>query len=204
MSKRLRKPPPPPAPVRLLRLKVELQHAQPAIWRQVELSASLSLAEVHVALQILMGWDQSHLWQFEKGDRVYSSDDFSLDIPGMSTLDADTVQLGEVITRARETLAYTYDFGDNWRVKLRCEAIVEAAPGGMPPRCLAGSRAGPPEDCGGIGGLDNLLHVFAKPRKNGDDRELLDWAGEDWDPAAFDIDAVNARLAAVFKPARRP
>ena len=45
--------------------------------------------------------------------------------------------------------------------------------------------------------------MYAKPRKNRDDLELLEWVGEEWDPDAFDIEMLNAALDAVFKPRRR-
>lgn len=189
MSTRLRKRPAPPGPVRLLRLKIEVEYAKPAIWRRVELPAGMHLIDVHVVLQILMGWHESHLWQFEQGGRLYADPEFDLDMGldmgATPTADASKVLIGEVLTAKGGVLRYNYDFGD---------AV---------PSCLAGERAGPPEDCGGPGGLENLLDVYAKPRKNRDDLELLEWVGEEWDPDAFDIEMLNAALDAVFKPRRR-
>lgn len=60
-------------------------------------------------------------------------------------------------------------------------------------RGLAGARAGPPEDCGGVPGYYNLLETIANP-KHRDHHELLEWLGEPYDPAAFEKDALNGLL----------
>jgi len=59
--------------------------------------------------------------------------------------------------------------------------------------CTAGKRACPPEDCGGIWGYANLLDALADPAHE-EHEELLEWAGEDFDPEAFEPKAVNAHL----------
>ncbi|MBI3042365.1 MAG: hypothetical protein HYY78_06025 [Betaproteobacteria bacterium] len=58
------------------------------------------------------------------------------------------------------------------------------------------------EDCGGLGGFAQLFAAHKNPRTE-DDRELLEWVGEDWDPGAFDLNAVNQALSALRAPRRR-
>ncbi|WP_439384952.1 IS1096 element passenger TnpR family protein [Amycolatopsis lexingtonensis] len=69
------------------------------------------------------------------------------------------------------------------------------------PRCLDGRRAGPPEDCAGIGGYEGPLVVLADPGHE-DHEETLEWLGlaaaDEFDPAAFDVAAVNRTLAGRF------
>lgn len=55
----------------------------------------------------------------------------------------------------------------------------------MYPRCLAGARACPPEDCGGPHGYERLLATTAKPR-TAEAKSLLKWLGGPFDPEAFD------------------
>jgi hypothetical protein len=66
------------------------------------------------------------------------------------------------------------------------------------PRCVTGRRAGPPEDCGGISGYGELLAILADPdHEEHDDR--LAWLGlksaDDFDPSAFDVEAINNALS---------
>jgi hypothetical protein len=51
----------------------------------------------------------------------------------------------------------------------------------------------PPEDCGGIGGFYDLLDALKDPNHD-EHEELQDWVGDDYDPEAFSIEAVNRML----------
>jgi hypothetical protein len=88
---------------------------------------------------------------------------------------------------------YIYDFGDNWDHAVLIEK--KPPPPGSPraPACVDGARACPPEDCGGPPGYDGLIAALAAPDKT-TSRELVEWAGEDFDPEYFSHEEVNARL----------
>jgi hypothetical protein len=59
--------------------------------------------------------------------------------------------LREFLVAPGDKLAYEYDFGHSWRHTVLLEEVLEPAEaGGATARCIAGSRACPPEDCGGI------------------------------------------------------
>ena len=79
-------------------------------------------------------------------------------------------------------------------------------PGFIPPHggypiCLGGARACPPEDCGGVPGYFQLLEAFRNPSR--ENEELREWAGGEFDPEAFDADAVNRRWSGQWKHKRR-
>jgi hypothetical protein len=59
---------------------------------------------------------------------------------------------------------------------------------------VAGRRACPPEDCGGIWGYKDLLEILNDP-KHPEHEERMDWTGGPIDPEAFDVDEVNGFLA---------
>lgn len=62
------------------------------------------------------------------------------------------------------------------------------------PRCLAGSRACPPEDAGGIGGYALFLEAWQNPRHPEHER-LRQWAGASYDPGLFSVQQANSALA---------
>jgi hypothetical protein len=163
----------------------------------------MTLAALHDVLQVLMDWEDYHLWSFELGERRFElPDPDGMSFDGRLPEDPRRVRVGGLLTKKNQVLDYYYDFGDNWCLEISLMASGEAAPKVRYPRCVAGERAGPPEDCGGIGGLAHLLKAHKNP-KNEDDRELLEWVGEDWDPGAFDLAAVNKNLSTLRAQRRR-
>lgn len=61
---------------------------------------------------------------------------------------------------------------------------VGNSPGGSPiPPCIAGERAGPPEDCGGIEAFHDMLACIKEPNTELG-REWLEWLGPDYYPTA--------------------
>ncbi len=93
-------------------------------------------------------------------------------------------------------LVYEYDFGDGWEHRLELQKIVPPEPGTRYPTCLAGKRACPPEDCGGVWGYMDLIEALADPEHERHE-ELLDWIGGEFDPEAFDLDGTNELLRRV-------
>lgn len=61
--------------------------------------------------------------------------------------------------------------------------------------CLDGANACPPEDVGGSRGYEHLLAVLADPSHE-EHEHLSGWVGGPFDPTAFDLALVNARLQA--------
>jgi len=49
------------SPCDLYQFHVLLLHMGPAIWRRVLIRSDSSIADLHYALQIVMGWDDMHL-----------------------------------------------------------------------------------------------------------------------------------------------
>lgn len=176
---------------RICQIKIALDGIRPPIWRRVQVPAEMTLAALHDVIQLAMGWEDCHLHEFQvAGSRYMPAAYDELDLP--AAYDEEAVQLRNVVKREKAKLRYTYDFGDNWRHTLMVEKIVEADPDVAYPVCLTGKRACPPEDCGGPWGYGSLLEAKKHP-KNPRGAELLEWAG-DFDPEAFNLNAVNTRL----------
>lgn len=143
-----------------------------------------------------MGWTDSHLHDFASGkgrDAEYyrPQDSLDNDLPGVDEM---SVRLDEVLVDPGDRLYYTYDLGDDWSHTLRLEAVSPRAAEQPAAVCLAGARACPPEDCGGIWSYSDLLAKLGDP-SNPDNAELLEWVGPGFDPERFDVGEVNAALA---------
>lgn len=111
-------------------------------------------------------------------------------IPDMR--DERKVRLGDLVKKGGR-LMYEYDFGDGWTHEIHVEKVLPAETGARLTRCLAGERACPPDDCGGPPGYQNMLDILADP-EDPEYEEMLEWVGEDFDPEAFDLDAVDKAL----------
>jgi hypothetical protein len=181
-------------------LRIALPYIAPAIWRRLELTGSLTFGYLHDAIQTAMGWEDCHLWAFYVGKIEVSPASEQFDIPGQPRAQpADGTTLDQMLAGKRIKFRYVYDMGDDWLHEIEVEKVSAGEPGVRYPRCTGGARAGPPEDCGGFPGYHHLSEVLANP-KHSEHEEMLDWIGGEWNPEAFDIDGVNARL----QPRKRP
>ena len=172
-------------------LKITLADIKPPVWRRVEVT-DCTLSKLHEIIQIVMGWDGSHLWAFEIGGEQYGEDpEGEMDMESSRKL-----KLSQVVQRGVKKFVYTYDFGDNWEHVIQVEKVLEADPKVKYPRCVKGSRACPPEDCGGAWGYGDFLAAVQNPTHESHE-EMLEWVGGEFDPEAFDIEAVNKELATV-------
>jgi hypothetical protein len=139
-----------------LRLRVQLRDVHPPVVRVVDVPGEATLGEVHLMLQVALGWTEAHLHQFEVGDVLYGVPDPD----GPEVSDESTTRLSDLPTH----WVYVYDFGDGWTHDV--ELLGDGADG---PGCIAGEGDCPPEDCGGWPGYDELREAMADP-----DRDDLD------------------------------
>lgn len=187
------------APKTVHTLKVTLRHVDPPVWRRIEVRSDTRLSAMANLTILAMGWDGYHLHSFETPDgRLYGVPDPNDDLFsfGRRTLDESKHKLGDVLPALGATLRFDYDFGDGWEHDIVVEAISRAEPGTTYPRCATGERACPPEDCGGPWGYQELLEARADP-KHERHEELVEWIGDDFDPAAFDPQAVTDLVQSV-------
>mgnify|MGYP001557973450 CR=1 FL=1 len=173
----------------IYQIKVTLRHVAPPIWRRIEVPGDIKLGKLHDVIQIAMGWTDSHLHAYRIGSATYGTP--NPDFPD-DTQSERNVRLDQVAGEG-DTLIYEYDFGDGWEHTLKVEKIAPADPTAHYPRCTAGSRACPPEDCGGPPGYEHLLEALRDP-KHEDHEQMREWIGGEFDPEAFDLGEVNQGL----------
>lgn len=186
-----------PASTSVHRVKVTLRRTNPPIWRRFEVPSDLTLDRLHHVIQDGFGWQRDHMWVFETPSGRFGVPDADLGFRS-----AASKKLRGVAAMRGDRIRYEYDFGDSWEHDIVVEAVQTAEPGLAYPRCTAGKLAGPPEDCGGIGGYYSLLEILADPSCD-EHADRLEWLGldspADFDPDSFDQDAVNQVLARTAK-----
>jgi hypothetical protein len=186
------------------RIRLDLLHTKPPVWRRIEVAGNLTLPRLHDVLQMAMGWTDSHLHRFRTGDEHNAPEfltQFDLDDGEEGRLE-DNVRLDQIVAAEGDLLWYDYDFGDGWEHVLRVEAVLDTPPKAS--TCITGKLACPPEDCGGIWGYSELA---AWVRSDYDDvlrPEFFDssedgraWLPDGWHPDRFDLDETNKLIAAV-------
>ncbi|TIQ42726.1 plasmid pRiA4b ORF-3 family protein, partial [Mesorhizobium sp.] len=135
-------------------LKVSLRRISPMISRRLLVPEEMTLYALHRTIQIAFGWEDCHLHAFKLHGRHYGrtwTGERHRDAAGREVTFVD-LQL-----RVRQRILYEYDFGDLWEHEIRVEAKHEREGGKVYPVCIAGARAGPPQDIGGPPGYAALL-----------------------------------------------
>ena len=179
-------------------LTISLIDSRPRIWRRVLVSGNVRLKKLHHIIQAVMPWTNSHLHHFIFPDTLYSDPRFyTEDDPYWPNIqDESQALLRKVAVTHGCVFAYLYDYGDNWRHLIYVDHIVgNSPPYPGHPICIGGENACPPEDCGGIEMYyQEFLPAYLDPGHE-DGPRIREWAGEDFDPEVFDLDAANLRLS---------
>ncbi len=166
----------------------------PLVWHRVLVARTIRLPMLDRILQVLMGWDDYHLHAFEiKGERYGVPD---ADWGPTGELNERGVGLSKLVD-VGETFTYLYDFGDNWRHLVEVEAIEPVEVVLAHAACLDGARACPPEDVGGTSGYEFFCEAIADSTHE-EYADYMEWSGGDFDPEAFSLSDVNARLQQVL------
>jgi hypothetical protein len=186
------------SPSQIYQIKITLDYLEPSIWRRVEVPDNYTLGDLHYVIQIAMGWGNAHLHEFVVNRKHYTllDDELAFESP-TNDADEDSVILADVIKKKGQKFKYTYDFGDSWDHTLLVEKVLPVDADRFYPVCTGGEYACPPEDVGSIPGFIRFVDAM----RNADDPEhdeYAEWYGADFDPVAFDLEAVNSRLRTTF------
>lgn len=186
-----------------LRIKVTLAHIAPEVLRRIAVPLTMKLDRLHLTLQAAFGWTNSHLYAFHAAGMNWGEPDpHSHEAMG----DARKTRIYDIVRETgAKTIRYTYDFGDSWDHVIKLEKWVEnTSMEGLPFLLEAKGRC-PPEDVGGAPGYANFLAALKDPT-HPEHAEMCEWIGEDFDPKACDLKALEAAVEALaeqWRPRRR-
>jgi len=179
---------------RVYQFRMTLNDIRPPVWRRIQVPETYSFWDLHVAIQDVMGWFDSHLHGFEimdpSSDRMVEIGIPDDDFPGgTEVLPGWERKIALYFSPENPIALYTYDFGDNWEHRIELEKILPRQKGVFYPCCTGGQRACPPEDCGGTGGYEDFLEIIMDPGHDHYESMLM-WAGGNFEPEFFSPDDV--------------
>ena len=186
----------------ILQVRIELLGIEPLIWRRIQVPGNYSFWDLHVAIQSAFAWNDSHLHEFRVATpRGVSRFGLPIHEDLYDEREAPLLpdwqhQVADLLDRKEQHIEYSYDFGDDWQHDVIFEEALAKAPGKKYPRCIAGERSAPPDDCGGISGYESLLEVLSDPTHE-EYRSSHVWATSikgirgKFDPEAFDEQRVK-------------
>lgn len=177
------------------RLKVSFNEVSPPIWREIALPENTTFANIHAAIQIAFGWNDSYSHEFRCGIRIGSTrpydeePDFDIDV-----VDERLVRLRDIYAHT-DSFSYCYGKGEHWIADIEMKYVSDSY--SPHPVVVAGQRAAAPEEAW----ADRWSDIAKKLRAGRLDEEMQDWLhflgfGRNYDPDFFDIDAINHAMAA--------
>ncbi len=176
---------------KILQLKIVIEDSRPVIWRRLLVSSEITFYELHYVIQLAFGWDTSHMHEFEvegheeKGYILEEEEEEEEEL-------LEDLSLGSVLIKGQK-FNYTYDFGDDWKHKIKVEKIIPKEEIKVYPNCLGGEMRGPLEDSGGIFGYQRLIEIL-KDTNHDEYEDYIEWVEDDFDPKHFDLKKLNDRF----------
>ncbi len=184
---------PPPAD-EIARLSVEIDDVTPRVARCVEVPVDIRLDDLHFVLQIAIGWQNGHPFEFSIGGKIWDLHDREAEtnpLPaGQATL-ADILALGN-------TFKYDYVLGEDWEHTVTLLWRGGARPGLRYPHLVGVEGRCPPADIGGPIGYETYLRTIADPASISH-AEMLEFDAPDFDPAVVDEAALRENLASLSR-----
>ncbi|MFN6969285.1 MAG: plasmid pRiA4b ORF-3 family protein [Rheinheimera sp.] len=174
-------------------LKIQLKGSQPVISRSLVVMNTVNLADLHEILQIAMGWEMEHSYEFKNAEFSFVPPWFEFTDGAFYSSDG---QLRDLLKNQDDKMTYIYDFGDWWEHQITLEKVLPAGRSNTPTQLLKAKGACPPEDIGGIGSFNHLRAVLTDPTHQDHKKFCRKYqvkSGQ-WDADFVDIDEINQWL----------
>ena len=188
----------------ILQLKITLYETKPVIWRRLQVHQDMTFFELHIAIQIAMGWTNSHLFEFSVNKTTLclpneeGAFDEEGDEEGFKTIDATHATLQQFLNKPNQKFSYLYDFGDCWEHTVEVEKIVAQETWFTYPMCMDGEMNCPPEDSGGVEGFYEKLKIL-EDKNHPEYKEVSTWLGKKYNPELFISEKANEELRKMDK-----
>jgi hypothetical protein len=116
-------------------------------------------------------------------------------------IDEEKIKINQIITYEKQEFMYVYDFGDGWEHTVILEKILDVDPSVKYPKCIAGARACPPEDCGNYPGYKKICEIMKDPT-DPEYESTLEWlCNKKYNPEEFYLLKADIRVKQALKTA---
>lgn len=149
------------------------------VWRRLQVPSTMTLREFHGVIQVAMGWDGIHLYQFIVHTVCYGSWKLSAE-------SAD-IALDGLKLRKGSRFLYEYDLNIPWEHEIRLEESIASKPRTRYPGCIGGEGTSAPEDCGGPEAWTQQLDDALGYGLNDDFATVLEFIQEISDARSFAV-----------------
>jgi hypothetical protein len=119
------------------------------VTRKLAVREDETLADLHQLIQFAFDWDDDHLYAFWPSGKFWDRHGVAFGRPGFCQESGDRsarITLDRVGLEVGQTLAYVFDFGDDWRVRLKLLEIRPAGSAALPPILESRGEAPPQYD----------------------------------------------------------
>ncbi len=181
-------------------LKLSFEDITPLIWRRIILPAGATFNRLHETIQNVTNFQSRlspyHYFGVEIADYFITNNESILEEYKGKTYAGKTVKQParikiDAYLEKLNHFTYNYDFGDDWRIRVELEEVVEDYYFGYP-TILDGEGMAPPEDVGGPTGYEEFLKVY-RDQTHPEYLSTYAWAEQQY-YLPLDIAEVNDRL----------
>ncbi len=174
----------------IARLRVEIDDVTPRVTRVLDVPADIRLDDLHFVLQIAIGWQNGHPFEFCIGDAAWGQSDRDA---GIDRIPAEQCTLADILV-VGDTFKYDYVLGEDWEHTVTLESRGPAQAGVRYPNLVSAEGRCPPADIGGPVGYETYLRSIADPNSV-DHEDMLAFDAPDFDPNTVDTAALRQNLA---------
>ncbi|MGT6158804.1 plasmid pRiA4b ORF-3 family protein [Escherichia coli] len=179
----------------MYQLKITIRDSKPPIWRRVLVPEQIPFSELHAVIQLAFGWNDEHLYMFEKGRKGDPGSEYRVWGEDESMGNAAITPLWAALQNDGDKLVYTYDFGDWWDCVIVLEKQTHDT-SNQPISCLRGKGTTPAENSDGLHGYNELL-LQARESDNPEQAEIHNFLMLDIERRVYDLSSINDRLQAL-------
>ena len=162
------------SPIEIYQFRIVLRETSPHIWRRLLVPSDTTLITFHQVIQTAFGWSGLRSFSFNvQGHRHKAA----------AVSDPRQVSLSDLRLYLKEGFSYNEENADcmsrPWRFQIRLEKKFSMEEKRRYPRCVGGSGAPVPEDCGGPIAFESFRDLFTPDNIV---QRLAEMRDEGWKP----------------------
>jgi hypothetical protein len=178
----------------MYQLKITIRDSKPPIWRRVLVPEQIPFSELHAVIQLAFGWNDEHLYMFEKGRKGDLGSEYRVWGEVKAWVMRQSRHYGRR-SRMRVTSWFTRMTLATGGIALLCWRSKHMIPASsLLAVCVGGDYPG--GKFGGLHGYNELL-LQARESDNPEQAEIRNFLMLDIERRVYDLNSINDRLQAL-------